>query len=89
MFNDDGTINETQKGILACKKCGGGFGICGKGSCIGAKCCPPLITIKIPLGIIGPSGGGVGSTGTVSVASTTTTTTTSTGSGGMASGGGY
>ena len=88
LFNDDGTINETQKGILACKKCGGGFGICGKGSCIGAKCCPPLITIKIPLGIIGPSGGGVGSTGTVSVASTTTTTTTSTGSGGMASGGG-
>ena len=88
LFNDDGTINETQKGILACNKCGGGFGICGKGSCIGAKCCPPLITIKIPLGIIGPSGGGVGSTGTVSVASTTTTTTTSTGSGGMASGGG-
>lgn len=88
LFNDDDTINETQKGILACKKCGGGFGICGKGSCIGAKCCPPLITIKIPLGIIGPSGGGVGSTGTVSVASTTTTTTTSTSSGGMASGGG-
>ena len=90
LFNDDGTINETQKGILACNKCGGGFGICGKGSCIGAKCCPPLITIKIPLGITGPStgGGGVGYAGTVSVASTTTTTTTSTGSGGMASGGG-
>ena len=47
--NDDGTINLEAIKFLSCKKCGGGFGICGKGSCIGAKCCPPMITIKIPL----------------------------------------
>ena len=47
--NDDGTINLEAIKFLSCKKCGGGFGICGKGSCVGAKCCPPMITIKIPL----------------------------------------
>lgn len=41
----------TDLGILRCRKCGGGFGICGKGACIGVSTGPdgPVIVITIPL----------------------------------------
>jgi len=48
IFNEDGTINPRGK-FLSCKKCGGGIGVCTKGSCIGGTCCPPKLTIKIPI----------------------------------------
>jgi hypothetical protein len=40
----------TELGFLNCKKCGGGFGICGKGACIGiGGGDPPVIIITIPI----------------------------------------
>lgn len=47
LSNYDGTPN-VDKGFLKCKKCGGGFGICGKKACIGlAGLDPPEIIITI------------------------------------------